>query len=141
MDQKGCTGKSFLEALESLGSCWCPGLRHGPILEEISQWTGDGAEVLDEMVGGPSLRAGGVRLYSGNTQCHQCRLVRIGGGSPGVHEVLEYGGGVDQTIRHDEILIVPCSSHKGSLPLVPLTYPDETVGTAEVQLVEHGRST
>ncbi len=30
--------------------------------------------------------------------------------------------------------------HKGSLPLVPLTYPDEVVGAAEVQLGKDGGS-
>lgn len=48
MDQERCTGESFLEALKSLGSCWCPGQRLGSILEEISQWNDDGSEVLDE---------------------------------------------------------------------------------------------
>lgn len=36
---------------------------------------------------------------------------------------------------------MPCRSHEGGLPLVSLTYLDEVVGTAEVQLGEHGCST
>jgi len=51
-------------------------------------------------------------------------------------EVLEYGGGVDQAIRHNEVLVVSSRGHKGHLPLVPLTYPDEVISAAEVQLGE-----
>ncbi len=53
-----------------------------------------------------------------------------------MHEVLEYGGGVDKSIRHDTIFVVARRSHEGGLPLVPLTYPDEVVCAAEVQLGE-----
>ncbi len=49
-----------------------------------------------------------------------------------MHEILEYGGSADQSIRHDEIYIVARRGHKSCLPLVPLTYPDEFIGTAEV---------
>ncbi len=53
-----------------------------------------------------------------------------------MHEVLEYGGGVNKSIRHDAIFVVARRSHEGGLPLVPLTYPDEVVCAAEVQLGE-----
>ncbi len=51
-----------------------------------------------------------------------------------VHKVLEYGGGVDKSIRHDAIFVMTSRSHEGCLPLVPLTYPDEVVSAVEVQL-------
>ncbi len=53
-----------------------------------------------------------------------------------VQKILEYGGGVGKSIRHDPIFIVAGRCYKGSFPLVPLTYPDEVVGAAEVQLSE-----
>jgi hypothetical protein len=55
-----------------------------------------------------------------------------------MHEILEYGGGVDKPIGHHKIFIVTCGSDEGCLPLVPLTYSDEVVGAAEVQLGEYG---
>lgn len=58
-----------------------------------------------------------------------------------VHKVLEYGGGVCQSIRHDQVFIVSCGSHKGRLPFVPLTYSDEVIRASKVQFGEHGCST
>jgi len=52
-------------------------------------------------------------------------------------EVLKYGEGVDQAIRHHTILVVSSSGYEGCFPLVPLTYSDEIVGAAEVQLGEY----
>ncbi len=53
-----------------------------------------------------------------------------------MHKVLEYGGGVDKSIRHDAVFVVARRSHEGGLPLVPLTYPGEVVCAAEVQFGE-----
>ncbi len=44
-----------------------------------------------------------------------------------VHEILEYGGGVEQSIRYNALLIVLVGVTSG-LPLIPLTYPDEVIG-------------
>ncbi len=55
-----------------------------------------------------------------------------------MHKVLEYGGGVGESIGHNEILVVTSRGHKGSLPFIPLTYPDEVISAAEVQLSEDG---
>lgn len=41
---------------------------------------------------------------------------------------------VDESIRHDQILVMACGSQKSSLPFVLLTYLDEVVSTPEVQL-------
>ncbi len=57
-----------------------------------------------------------------------------------MHKVLEYGGGVDKAIRHDEAFVVAGRHHKCRLPLSPLMYPDEVICTAEVQLGEDGGS-
>ncbi len=58
-----------------------------------------------------------------------------------VHEVLKYGWGVDKAIRHNQIFVVAIRGHQGSLPLVPLTYSDEVVRAAEVQLSEDSGTT
>ncbi len=39
-------------------------------------------------------------------------------------------------IRNDNIFIMTSRCHKGSLPLVPLTYMDKVVCTSEVRLSE-----
>ncbi len=52
-----------------------------------------------------------------------------------MHEVLEYGGSIDQSMWHYAVLIVASRCHEGGLLLVPLTYPD--VRAAEVQLGEY----
>ncbi len=44
-----------------------------------------------------------------------------------VHEILEYGGGIEQSIRYNALLIVLVGVTSG-LPLIPLTYPDEVIG-------------
>ncbi len=49
-----------------------------------------------------------------------------------MHEILEYGGGVEQAIRHNQIFIVAGRGHESSLSLVCLAYPDEVVRAAEV---------
>lgn len=58
-----------------------------------------------------------------------------------MHKVLEYGGGIYQTLRHDQVLVVSSGGHKGRLPFVALTYPDEVIRAAAVQLSERGCST
>ncbi len=57
-----------------------------------------------------------------------------------VHKILEYGGDVNKSIRHDAIFIMPGRCNEGCFPLVPLTYPDEVVSAAEVQLREEASS-
>ncbi len=44
-----------------------------------------------------------------------------------MHKVLEYGGPLDKSIRHDAVFVVARRSHEGGLPLVLLKYPDEVV--------------
>ncbi len=44
-----------------------------------------------------------------------------------VHKILEYGGGVSKSIRHDPIFIMAGRCNEGCFPLVPLTYPDEVL--------------
>lgn len=56
-------------------------------------------------------------------------------------EVLEDGGGVDQAIQHHDVLVVSSRCYEGCLPLVPLTYPEEVIRAAEVQLGEDGGTT
>lgn len=51
-----------------------------------------------------------------------------------IHEILEYGGSVDQAIWHDAIFFVPSKCHKSGLPFVSLKNLDEVEGTLEVQL-------
>ncbi len=58
-----------------------------------------------------------------------------------VHKILEDGGSVDKSIRHNIVLVVASRCHKFGLPLVPLTYPDQIICTAEVQLGEDGGTT
>jgi len=58
-----------------------------------------------------------------------------------MNEVLEYGGGVDQAVGHDQVFVVAGGCDEGGLPLVPLTYPDEVVRAAEVQLGEDSGTT
>ncbi len=53
-----------------------------------------------------------------------------------IHVTLEYGWGVDESIRHHEVLIVASRGDKCHLPLVPLTYSNEVVSTSEVELSE-----
>ncbi len=36
-----------------------------------------------------------------------------------MHEILEYGGGVDKAIRHNQIFIVASRFYEGGFPLVP----------------------
>ncbi len=57
-----------------------------------------------------------------------------------MHEVLENGGGIDQSIWHHAVLIVASRCYEGGLPLIPLTYPDEVVRAVEVQLGEYSSS-
>lgn len=49
-----------------------------------------------------------------------------------VHEILEYGGGIDQAVRHYQVFIVAGRGHESCLLFVPLTYPDEVIRAAEV---------
>lgn len=49
-----------------------------------------------------------------------------------VHKALEYGGGIDQAIQHNVVLVVPHWCYKSCLPLVPHLYPNEIISVAEV---------
>ncbi len=58
-----------------------------------------------------------------------------------MHKVLEYGGGVDKAIGHDEKFIVTSRGHKSCLPLVPLTYSDEVVFLLQGNIAVKSRCT
>lgn len=58
-----------------------------------------------------------------------------------VDKVLEDGGGVNKSIRYHAVFIVASRGYEGSFPLVPLSYPDEVIGAAELQLGEYSGTT
>lgn len=66
--------------------------------------------------------------------------------APGVYEDivnvdLENGVGVNRSIRHHAVFIVASRGYEGSFPLIPLSYPDEVIGAAEIQLGEYSGTT
>lgn len=50
-----------------------------------------------------------------------------------VDEMLEGGGLVTATERHDFILVVAESSSKRGFPFIPFGYPDKVVGIGQVE--------